>query len=364
MTEVYKIIEKPIDTKQLRKTFAAVDKQGCAAVLKNQNRMLGQAPECIIVRLDANGFHFMDLRLRITKMLLLDKIRSIAYQESNSNDTEILSKDDVRDFKMDLDDYVLHLDDVLIKEAFLSERLFITFDSEETVNNLQKGDIYIEWTPSEVSDAATEKFIQLFYPRSVEKARQHVTQFDLRFALYSMPTFTKISNGSYMIGASGMKHFGDLRNMEEQIFDSANPSTRKTKFIRDENRVCVCIYAKENELMEICRNVPFRIGIVDDFVVLTDPPCKDIFVEKSHIDEVEAYLHSCNVHSFYLKDTTVQEIEKTLQEYEQDVANELKRAEFNYACYMFYRDGGEKTENIIFKSTGTNEPPMPFTKFQ
>lgn len=323
--------------------------------------MFGQAPECVITRLDGRGFHLMDLRLRITKVFLLDKIHSIAYQASNYHESEILSKEDVREFKMDLDDYVLHVDDVLIKEAYVTERIFITFDCEETVNNLKKGDIYVEWTPSEVSKEATEKFIQLFYPQSVEKARQHIIQFDLRCALYSIPTFTKLSNGSYMVGAYGMKYFGDLRGMEEQIFDSNNPSTRKTKMIRDENHVCVCIYANENELLEICRNVPFRIGTLNDFVILTDPPCKDIFVDRTHMDEVDAYLHSCNVHSYNVKDT-VQEIEKTKEEYEKDVEKELERAEFQHACYLFYRDGGEKTENTIWKSTGTNEPPMPFIK--
>ena len=351
----YSLVAEPIDTKQLKKTFASISGLTRVAVLKNDNLDYRQSPCCVRSNIFC-PFHYIDLRLRVKNKTIGSKICSVSYQDCP--ESEILSENEPKVFHEDMDEYLLYLDDILMKEAYVTHRLYIKFDCEQTVKELAPGDVYIEWFPGEVSHESTDRFIELFYPQSKESARKHISQFDLRYALLMLPTCTKYTNGNLMVGMSGMKAFNVEQEIKVCIFDSEEPETRKTKLVTSSNHTCITIYADENELLSVCENVPHRVGPLSDFVMLTNPPCKNVFVEKSCLEQVIAYLKTCNIYQYIVK-SAHEEIEKTDQEYNEDVAKELERAEFQYSCYMFYRDGGEKTEERIWKSTGTNEPPMP-----
>ena len=188
----YSLVAEPIDTKQLKKTFASISGLTRVAVLKNDNLDYRQSPCCVRSNIFC-PFHYIDLRLRVKNKTIGSKICSVSYQDCP--ESEILSENEPKVFHEDMDEYLLYLDDILMKEAYVTHRLYIKFDCEQTVKELAPGDVYIEWFPGEVSHESTDRFIELFYPQSKESARKHISQFDLRYALLMLPTCTKYTNG-------------------------------------------------------------------------------------------------------------------------------------------------------------------------
>lgn len=298
---------EPINTQSLKKKFAkyGLEHERSVDVSASRVKTVTLDFKVYAVSVDGQGYNVCDLRLRAKAKHVVDRVQRVYFDgtvefcfydrssESDQENVQFLPDSSTTDFILPLEPFGSREGDVLIRQAYTPDRLYVAISDSLKDQPLERNALFLEWSSCDVAAEQVARFNSL-YPK-----QKPADLIDLSFAVSALRMVTNLSKDKAMIAKSGAKDIVLTEHLDqyclgETLYDSHDDRSDfggYKKRVVLEDRVFLKVMASDDCIEQICFGAPHRIPYPNErFMFLTDPPQMSILVLRIHLEETRAYL--------------------------------------------------------------------------